>query len=85
MRDALAGYEHIRNDEVVDMFEHNTQLARLQPPPPEMVALMNALQGDAVEIDRFLGTVAGTVSLREFFSSENISRIMERSALRSAA
>lgn len=85
MRDALAGYEHNRNDEVVDMFEHNTQLARLQPPPPEMVALLNALQGDAVEIDRFLGTVAGTVSLREFFSAENISRIMERSALKPAA
>src|ERR1700741_3787863 len=69
MCEALGHYEHTRNDEVVDMFEHNTQLARLQPPPPEMVSLMNGLQGDPVEIGRFLGTVAGTVSLREFFSS----------------
>jgi 2-polyprenyl-6-methoxyphenol hydroxylase-like FAD-dependent oxidoreductase len=85
MAEALAHYEHTRNDEVLDMFEHNAQLARLQPPPPEMASLMSALQGDEVEIGRFLGTVAGTVSLREFFSSENISRITERSALKPAA
>ena len=85
MCEALGHYEHTRNDEVVDMFEHNTQLARLQPPPPEMVSLMNGLQGDPVEIGRFLGTVAGTVSLREFFSAGNISRIGQRSALKPAA
>jgi len=85
MEDALADYEHKRNDETLAMFEHNTQLAMLQPPPPEMVALLNALQGNSFEIDRFLGTVAGTVSLTEFFSSENIERIMEQAALKSAA
>jgi len=85
MEDALADYEHKRNDEVLAMFEHNTQLAMLEPPPPEMVALLNALQGNSFEIGRFLGTVAGTVSLAEFFSPENIGRIMERAALKSAA
>jgi len=85
MEDALANYEHKRNDEVLAMFEHNTQLAMLEPPPPEMAALLNALRGNSFEIDRFLGTVAGTVSLTEFFSSENIGRIMERAALQPAA
>jgi flavin-dependent dehydrogenase len=85
MEDALADYEHRRNDEVLAMFEHNTQLAMLEPPPPEMVSLLTALRGNSVEIDRFLGTVAGTVSLSEFFSPENIGRIMERAALKPAA
>src|ERR1041384_3134542 len=85
MEEALADYEHKRNDEVLAMFEHNTQLAMLEPPPPEMVALLNALRGNSFEIDRFLGTVAGTVSLPEFFSPENIGRIMERAALKPAA
>jgi len=57
----------------------------LEPPPPEMVALLNALRGNSFEIDRFLGTVAGTVALKEFFSPENIGRIMERAALKPAA
>jgi hypothetical protein len=85
MENALAEYEHRRNDEVLAMFEHNTQLARLEPPPPEMVGLLNALRGNSVQIDRFLGTVAGTVSLPEFFSLDNVEQIMERSALKSAA
>ena len=85
MEDALADYEHKRNNEVLAMFEHNTQLARLEPPPPEMVALLNALRGNSFETDRFLGTVAGTVSLTEFFSPENIGCIMERAALKPAA
>jgi len=85
MENALADYEHKRNDEVLAMFEHNTQLAMLEPPPPEMVALLNALRDNSFEIGRFLGTVAGTVSLTEFFSPENIGRIMERAALKPAA
>lgn len=85
MEDALADYEDNRNDEVLAMFEHNCALARLELPPPEMVTLLNALRGNPVEINRFLGTVAGTVSLTEFFSPQNVGRIIERSALKSAA
>jgi len=85
MEEALADYEHRRNNEVLPMFEHNTQLAMLEPPPPEMVALLNALRGNRNEIDRFLGTVAGTVPLQEFFSPQNLERIMERAALKPAA
>ena len=85
MDDALADYEYNRNDEVLAMFEHNCELAMLEPPPPEMVTLLNALRGNPAQINRFLGTVAGTVSLTDFFSPENINRIMERSALKPAA
>lgn len=82
---ALADYERRRNEEVLPMFEHTVQLARLQPPPPEMATLLDALRGDAVETGRFLGTVTGTFPVREFFSPENVGRIVRASALAPAA
>jgi flavin-dependent dehydrogenase len=85
MTDALAGYERKRNEEVMAMFDHTCQLARLAPPPPEMIQLLEALRGDREESGRFLGTVTGTVPVREFFSPENVGRIVKASALRPAA
>ncbi|HKQ99704.1 MAG TPA: NAD(P)/FAD-dependent oxidoreductase [Pyrinomonadaceae bacterium] len=85
MTDALADYEQKRNCEVVAMFEHTCQLASLKTPPPEIIQLLEALQGDREEIGRFLGTVAGTTPIREFFSPENIARIVKASELMPAA
>lgn len=85
MSEALADYEQKRNKEVMAMFEHTTQLARLAPPTPEMIHLLEALRGDQVEAGRFLGTVTGTTSIQEFFSPENTSRIVKAAALIPAA
>jgi 2-polyprenyl-6-methoxyphenol hydroxylase-like FAD-dependent oxidoreductase len=85
MTDALAGYERKRNQEVMAMFEHTCQLARLAPPTPEMIQLLEALRGDREETGRFLGTVTGTVPIQQFFSPENVGRIVKASALRPAA
>ena len=85
MTEALADYERRRNEEVLPMFEHTTQLARLAPPPPELVRLLAALRGNRAEAGRFLGTVTGTVSIPEFFSPENVGRIVAASALAPAA
>ncbi|HEX8118414.1 MAG TPA: NAD(P)/FAD-dependent oxidoreductase [Pyrinomonadaceae bacterium] len=83
--EALADYERRRNEEVLPMFEHTVQLAHLLPPPPEMFGLLEALREDPREAGRFVGTVAGTVSIPEFFSPENLGRIMEAAALKPAA
>jgi flavin-dependent dehydrogenase len=85
MDEALADYERKRNREVTAMFEHTCQLARLAPPPPEMIQLLEALRGDQTETGRFLGTVTGTVPIPEFFSPENVGRIINASALMPAA
>ncbi|HEX8072104.1 MAG TPA: NAD(P)/FAD-dependent oxidoreductase [Pyrinomonadaceae bacterium] len=85
MTEALAGYERRRNEEVRAMFEHTTQLARLAPPPPEMIRLLEALRGDPEETGRFLGTVTGTVPVQAFFAPENVGRIVRAAALRPAA
>ena len=55
-------------------------LATLDPPPPEMQALYAALIHNPAETDRLVGTFAGTVPIPEFFSPENVGRIMSKGA-----
>jgi flavin-dependent dehydrogenase len=85
MEQALADYEQKRNEEVLPMFQYTCQLAKLEPPPTEMLRLLNALRTNQNEAGRFLGTVTGTVRVQEFFSPENIKRVLEASALTPAA
>jgi hypothetical protein len=59
----------------------NCDMARLEPPPPEMIALFTALEEDQEETNRFMGTIAGTVPVPEFFAEENIHRIVEKAGL----
>jgi 2-polyprenyl-6-methoxyphenol hydroxylase-like FAD-dependent oxidoreductase len=82
---ALADYERRRNEEVLPMFEHTCQLARLAPPPPEMVGLLEAIRGIPQETDRFLGTVTGTFPVQQFFSPEYVNGILRAAALKPAA
>lgn len=74
--EALAAYERQRNDAVMPMFQQTCQLAALQPPPPEMQDLFSALRYNPEEAGRFIGTIAGTVSIPDFYAPENIARIM---------
>jgi flavin-dependent dehydrogenase len=74
--EALMDYERRRNEEAMPMYELTCQRAALATPPPEMLQLLAALRGNQTEINRFFGIDAGTVSIPEFFSPENIGRIM---------
>jgi 2-polyprenyl-6-methoxyphenol hydroxylase-like FAD-dependent oxidoreductase len=74
--DALEEYERRRNGEVMPIYEFTHQMGALEPAPPEMQALFAALQDDEEEAARFLGTVAGTVPIAEFFAPENVARIV---------
>jgi flavin-dependent dehydrogenase len=85
MDQALAEYEVKRNQELLPMFEHTCQLAKLEPPPLETLKLFAALRANEEETGRMLGTITGTVSIPEFFSPENINRVIESSALVPAA
>jgi hypothetical protein len=57
-------------------YELNCQLARLEARPPEMQQLFAALRGNQTETDRFVGAVEGTVPIAEFFSPQNVRRII---------
>jgi hypothetical protein len=55
--------------------------ASVEPPRPETRALFEALQHDGIEKERFLGTVAGTVPISEFYAPENVQRIIRSAHL----
>jgi tetratricopeptide (TPR) repeat protein len=76
LSEALSDYERRRNEHVLPMYEFTCQLASFEPPSPEMQQLFAALCGNQVETNRLLGTVVGTVPIPEFFSLQNIERIV---------
>jgi 2-polyprenyl-6-methoxyphenol hydroxylase-like FAD-dependent oxidoreductase len=79
--DALAGYERRRNEVTLPIYEMTRQFASLAPPPAEQQHLLAALTHNQTETDRFIGTVAGSVPISEFFAPENIGRIIGTTAV----
>jgi hypothetical protein len=56
------------------MYEFTTHLAALEPPPPDMQALVGALRGNQDATNAFLSAITGAIPLPEFMSNENIGR-----------
>ncbi len=76
--DAMGEYRSKRDHEVAAIFELTTQLATLQPPPPELAQVLAASAGNQEAMDQFARVNAALMSPAEFFSPENIGRIMSR-------
>jgi 2-polyprenyl-6-methoxyphenol hydroxylase-like FAD-dependent oxidoreductase len=76
LEDGLVAHEVARNERVRPMYEFTSQLAALEPPPPEMRALFGALHGNQDATDAFLSAITGAIPLPDFMSNENLSRIM---------
>jgi hypothetical protein len=72
----MTAYQQARDTRVTPIYEFTTQLASLEPPPPEMQQLLGAVHGNQEAMDDFAGLTAGTVSPAEFFEPGNIGRIM---------
>jgi len=72
-----------RDNSAMPNYEFTSQLATLEPPPPEMQQLLGAVHGNPEAMDGFVSVVACTVSPVEFFSPDNIGRITQ-AALRPA-
>lgn len=79
--DAMRDYQSAR-DEALPMYEFTAELASLEPPPPEMQQLLAAVSGDQAAMDGFARVTAGVTSPAEFFSDENVGRILGASATR---
>jgi flavin-dependent dehydrogenase len=72
----MTAHESARNDRVRPMYEFTSQLAALEPPPPEMQALFGALRGNQEATNAFLSAITGAIPLADFMSQENVSRII---------
>lgn len=80
MEKALAAYEEKRNRSETAYFDMTTQLAALVPPPPELGRLLAALQHNPEQRGRFFSMLAHGVPVDEFFSPENVQKIMTHQA-----
>ena len=73
---ALAAYEQRRNTSEIPYFDLTTQLAALAPPPPELQQVLWALQFNPEQRARFFGVLAHAVRVEDFFSPENLQKIL---------
>jgi 2-polyprenyl-6-methoxyphenol hydroxylase-like FAD-dependent oxidoreductase len=78
--DAMAGYQAERDQHAMPMYENTFQLAQLdKPPPAETRQLLEVIAGDAEAMTDFVSVQAGTLPIPQFFSPENIGRIVASS------
>ena len=68
LAEAMAEYQRVRDKHFAPMYDLTCGMAGLEPPPPEMLALYQALRHNSVERDRFFGTLGGTVPIPEFYA-----------------
>jgi 2-polyprenyl-6-methoxyphenol hydroxylase-like FAD-dependent oxidoreductase len=74
--EALARAHAARDAHAGPIFELTTQLATLEPPPPEMQQLLGAISTDRAAMDDFVSVVAGSLSPTEFFDPANLGRLL---------
>jgi flavin-dependent dehydrogenase len=65
--DALAGYERDRNEAAMPGYELTTRLARLDMEAAEIIPLLSSVEASPERTSRFLGLLAGSVVVSEFF------------------
>jgi 2-polyprenyl-6-methoxyphenol hydroxylase-like FAD-dependent oxidoreductase len=75
--DAMARYHAERDAATLPMYEFTTQLATLEPPPPEMQELLGAMAGNQPAMDAFISLNAGTMSPPEFFDPDHLARLLQ--------
>ncbi len=74
--DAMGEVQSRRDDHVMPIFEFTCMLATLEPPPPELQQVLGAVAQSQEAMDGFCRVTAGVTSPADFFSEENIGRIL---------
>jgi 2-polyprenyl-6-methoxyphenol hydroxylase-like FAD-dependent oxidoreductase len=77
---AMAEYQSTRDGQVLSMYEFTIQSATLEPPPPALQQLLDAVHGNRDAMDGFARVNAGVTSPAEFFADENVGRILAAAA-----
>lgn len=74
--DAMHDYQRRRDEAVQPLYEFTTQLATLEPPPPEMRQLLGAVAGSQAAMDAFVSVTAGSLSPVEFFDPAAVASLV---------
>ncbi len=73
---AMASFQAKRDRESLPLFDFTCQMATLEPPPPDMQHLLAAVSRSQRAMDDFTRVIAGTVSPLDFFSEDNVGRML---------
>ena len=76
LAEALEAFERQRNEATLPDYHQNAQLARLQPPPAEVLALRAALRGNQEETNAFFLATEGMIPREAFFDPANMQRLL---------
>ncbi len=78
--EALAAYQAARDNRAMPVYEMTLGIASLQPPDPQMIALVSAIAGHQDAMDAFIRLNSGVTSPVEFFAPENLGRLMAQTS-----
>jgi 2-polyprenyl-6-methoxyphenol hydroxylase-like FAD-dependent oxidoreductase len=73
---AMKDYQVTPDEHALPFYEFTTQLATMEPPPPQMQQVLGAVNGNQEAMDAFVRVNAGVTSPAEFFSAANLGRIL---------
>ena len=73
--DALRVHQERRDEAALPLYDFTTQLATLEPPPPEMQELLGVIAGSQPAMDDFVSVSCGTLSPAQFFDPANLATL----------
>jgi flavin-dependent dehydrogenase len=65
--EVLAEHQSARDAQVMPIYEFTSELATLEPPPPQLQQLLGRIQGNQPAMDAFVSINAATLSPAQFF------------------
>jgi len=74
--DLMGAYQSTRDAATLPMYDFTTQMATLEPPPPELQQLLGAIAGNQSAMDDFVSMVSGTMSPIEFFAPDHLAGVL---------
>lgn len=78
--EVMGAWHQERDTRDMPIYEFTAQLATLEMPPPEMLQLLGAVEGNQQAMDGFVSVISGAVSPADYFSEENVGSIFAASA-----
>jgi len=75
--EVMARCQAERDAATLPMYEFTTQLATLEPPPPELQELLGAIAGNQPAMDAFVSVNAGTMAPPDFFDPAHLAGLLQ--------
>jgi flavin-dependent dehydrogenase len=78
--EAIARFQDRRDASAMPIYEFTREMAKLDPPPQQVIDLFVALRDNPKDTSDYFGIFAQTVSPAAFFAPDNVGRIIASAA-----